>query len=635
MQYRRTALFMATCLALTSVFTLGGCLPSDAEIESDMAYERRAAYLDWKAQRERGEATSARVDGPLSIDDAIKIALQYNKNLQMYMQDRDIARGQRIAAWDVALPSVLVSGDATLTERTRMNDGRRTNLDSYGTSVKVTQPLFQGEAIPAAIRRSRFFTALTDETIRETIQQLIADVASSYYDVLLAQHLLDTNLVAVESAREQLRVVTEKRRQETATDYDVLRAQVDVASYSADMLSQQNQIDTSRVALLKYMGVSQDSEITFSDSLEFLPMRPVFERAVEIASGLRPDLRQAELTARMNDEAVKIQRSAFFPAVGAMFQQGWSDSNEHTSFSRNRWSTGLTATWDLGIDNVGNLEEAKANARKSRIDILNREEDMLREIRQQMNTLANAEEVVRALEVNRTASEEALRLVEIGYQAGVRTELDVQDARKARTDVLAQYYTALADHTKARLNLQLAMGVLGPQRVDSGQPRGPSVPIANIQEFAATDYEPLTSESFLNTPLPSPQTTPVAPSGNTAPRVTTQPTSYNEPARSATPAPNATAFSATANESLPLEGLPMSSAPVRSAGAVPEGEEFFMLAPPPSESGQMAMSQVESATVVNTVNNVPTPPSAPETPAEPEAAPLFKVKVRGGTQSGS
>ncbi len=492
-----------------------------------------------------------------------------------------------------------------------MQDGRRTNLDSYSTSVQVTQPIFQGEAIPATIRQSRFFTALTDENIRATIQQLIADVASSYYDVLLAQHLLETNQVAVESAREQLRVVTEKRRQETATDYDVLRAQVDVASYNADMLSQQNQIDTGRVALLKYMGVSQDSEITFSDKLEFLPMRPIFERAVEIASGLRPDLRQAELTARMNDEAVKIQRSAFFPVVGAMFQQGWSETNEHTSFSRNRWSTGLNASWELGIDKVGNLEEARANARKSRIDILDSEEDMLREIRQQMNTLANAEEVVRSLEVNRTASEEALRLVEIGYQAGVRTELDVQDARKAMTDVLAQYYTALSDHTKARLNLQLAMGVLGPQRVDNGLPRGPSVPVANIQEFAATDYEPLTGESFLNAPT---TTTP-------APTIT-QPISYSAPVRSTTPAPS------IADESLPLEGLPLTAAAVRSASAtttttaVPEGEEFFMLPPPPSESGQVAAS---------TVNNVPAAPAA--APVEPEAAPLFKVKVRGSSGS--
>ncbi|MCC8189335.1 MAG: TolC family protein, partial [Planctomycetes bacterium] len=481
---------------------VAGCVPSDAEIASELDASRRAAYYEWKSLRDSGRSREPIIEGPLSLEDAVKLALQHNKALQSIVTEREVVRGERLAAYSVVLPSVTLSGGATRYERHRE---RSSDIDSYAVGLTVTQPIMQGDAIPARLRQARFYTALADEVIREAVQLLIQDVANNYYDVLLAQHLIETQREALVSAEAQYRMVTERKRQETATDYDVLRAQVDVATYRARMISQQNAVDTNRVQLLKNMGVSQDSDITFSDKLEFLPMRPVFERAVEIASGNRPDIRQAELETRIYAEAVRIARSAYWPAVSATFDQGWSDGyGIHDTFARNPWSAGIGASWYFGIDNRGNLDAAKARERQRYLELLDIQEDALRQIRQEMNNLANAEEMIKALVVNQDAASEALRLVLVGYQAGVNTEVDVTDARKALTEVQGEYYTSLADHTKARLNLQVAMGVLGPTCVTDGPPTPPRVPIANIEEFAATDYVP-------PTPIPMPSADDVAP----------------------------------------------------------------------------------------------------------------------------
>ena len=616
-----------TCLVLGLSCVFAGCIPSDAAIEGEIAAERRAAYLDWKRMRDRGESTAANVSGPLALDDAIKLALQYNKSLQNTLQERDVARGGRIAAWNVALPSVTISGGATLSEN-RADTG---NITNYSSGVTVSQPIMQGEAIPARLRTARLTTALTDENIRSAVQTLIASVANSYYDVLLAQLLLESNKEAVTSAEAQLRVVTEKRKQETATDYDVLRAQVDVATYRAQMLGQQNQIDTSRVALLKYMGVSQDSDITFSDRLEFLPMRPVFERAVEIAAGRRPDLRAAGLSARMADEAVKIARSAYWPALSGSFSQSFSDvsgQNRRAAFSRNDWSAELGARWTFGIDTYGNVETSKARARQSRIDMLDREEAMLSEIRTFMNSLSNAEEVVKALVVNQDAAREALRLVEIGHQAGVKTELDVQDARKALTDVQAKYATSLADHTKARLNLQIAMGVLGPQRVSDGPISRPGVPIANIEEFAATDVKPIRAPEMGGTNIngmapPRPVAAPGQVQQSTPPR--TQAPARATP-RSAVQGPARTPGSAPAPTS---DEWPVMQDFLGSAQPVSASADDIMLASIPEARVapvEVAPPMPPAAAVV-AVNEAPAPVVA-AAPAEPAPAPLFKVTIK-------
>ncbi|MCC8164619.1 MAG: TolC family protein [Planctomycetes bacterium] len=476
-----SAALLTFCLA-----TVAGCLPSDEQIAAETLAMRQHAYTEWKTARERGDEQTARLNGPLSLDDAIRLALQYNKELLSVMQNREITAGQRMAAYRVILPSLSVDASTSVSE------GRGGGLfDNYSYGLSVSQPIAQGVSYPAQLRQARLETALTDERIRAQVQTLIQTTATYYYDVLLAQHMVNTQREGLVSAEAQLRMVTERRRQETATDYDVLRAQVDVATYRARMIQAQNDIDSGRVNLLKVMGVSQDSEITFSDKLEFLPMRPVFERAVQIASANRADLRIAELTARSEHEAVRIAQSQFFPILAA--SAGNSAIGRRVSGNRpNRgdWSAGLNMSWDLGIDLWGNLRSRRAEEIQSQINLLDVQETTVQEIRLQMYNLVNSEEMVKALEVNQDAASEALRLVLVGYQAGVRTEVDVTDARRALTEVQGDYYTALYNHTRNRLDLQVAMGILGPALVSDCDLLAPTVPIANIEEFAATDYTP-------------------------------------------------------------------------------------------------------------------------------------------------
>ncbi len=483
MPFSRMLVRAALCTFCLAAVT--GCLPSDEQIAAETLAMRQHAYEEWKSARERGDEQSARLNGPLSLDDAIRLALQYNKELLSVMQNREITAGQRMSTYGIILPSLRATGSTSVVE------GNGGLFDNYSYGLTVNQPIAQGVSYPAQLRQARLLTALTDEQIRAQVQTLIQTAATYYYDVLLAQHMLNTQREGLVSAEAQLRMVTERRRQETATDYDVLRAQVDVATYRARMIQAQNDIDSGRVNLLKVMGVSQDSEITFSDKLEFLPMRPVFERAVQIASANRADLRIAELNARSEQEAVRIAQSQFFPVLAA--SAGNTTARRRIGGAhpeRGNWSAGLNMTWDLGIDLWGNLRSRRAEEIQSQIDLLDVQETTVQEIRLQMYNLVNSEEMVKALEVNQDAASEALRLVLVGYQAGVRTEVDVTDARRALTEVQGDYYTALYNHTRNRLDLQVAMGILGPALVSDCSNLAPTVPIANIEEFAATDYQP-------------------------------------------------------------------------------------------------------------------------------------------------
>lgn len=587
----RKHLCIALCIAAAGLIV--GCLPSDATIDSQVSEARREAYLEWKAMRASGHGPEAKVDGPLSLNDAVRLALQYNKNLQQQILERDVTRGSRIATYNVILPRISANGLVDRVEHQASRQGAGSGgLANYSLGLKVDQPIMQGNKYPAQIRQARLLTALTDQAIRSQVQELVASIAYEYYDVLLAQHLLDVQRDALTSAQAQFRTTSEKRRQETATDADVLRARSEVARYQSAMITQQNEIDTHRVNLFKLMGVSQDSDVTFSDQLEFLPMRPVLERAVEIASGQRPDLRTAELNARMAEESLRIARSDFMPALAASFSTGWSEYSRSASGKKGSlhnsaaYDAGLGMSWSFGIDKIGSLEQRKAEAKQSRIAVLDAQENMLQSIRLQMNILNNAEETINALVESQAASREALRLVEVGYQAGVRTEVEVTDARSSLTTVIGQYYTSINQHAKARVALQVAMGVLGPTHVTDGTQAMPNVPIANIQEFAADDYVP---------PAPIIMPAPERHSPDLG--------RIRQEIGAAAPA------AAPMTQTAPAVSAPVSAAPAAPApaAAVTSANNVLFLPPPPAES-------------------------APAPAAQPAAQPVFKITVRDTQQ---
>ena len=61
---------------------------------------------------------------------------------------------------------------------------------------------------------------------------------------------------------------------------------------------------------------------------------------------------------------------------------------------------------------------------------------------------------------NLTRAQESLRLAEVGYREGINTQVETIDAQSALTEARANYYRAIYNHLKSKLDLHKAMGTL-------------------------------------------------------------------------------------------------------------------------------------------------------------------------------
>ncbi|HUT00810.1 MAG TPA: TolC family protein [Phycisphaerae bacterium] len=483
------------CAVLAAPLALTGCVGRESLYRAVRA-RRSLAYQEWRRGRERPAEHEPTVKGKLSLQDAIKLALVHSKPLQAAVVGKEIARGRIVESYSEALPKVSLLGSYGRSDRVGgFHVGGQSvsigELDNYSADLVIRQPLFRGGAIGAAIRAAELFAAMTDEAVRGQVQQTIHEVATVYYDLLLARRLFEANEQAVASAEAQLRDVQGKQREGTASKYDVLRAEVDVSNFRAEMIRQRNAIHLARTRLLKAMGVSQDSRVTCSDALAYHPIKPVLEEAVRIASKNRPDLYQAELSVRLQHQAVRLAESRYFPQVDATFNYGWMRPDPHAAtLDRwdDRWTAGVTVEIPLfdGLKREGRLIQEKAALRRSKIRLRDTEERALLEIQQSLLSLRDAEELVDSQRLNLKRASEGLRLAGVNYREGISTVVEVTDARSALTRARSLHYQAIYAHTLARLALQRSMGILGP-RAPGAAPGRFRVRPGRIDEFEPAD----------------------------------------------------------------------------------------------------------------------------------------------------
>jgi len=479
----------------------GGCLPARQRLYEEVITNRREAYKLWRdgelapPHGARREDLTPALEGEMTLQDALKLAMLYNPSLRAVLEEKEKARGRVTESYSEALPKLTATATYRRLDEVAGFDvgGRSVSLgapNNYSTDLTVSQPLFKGGAISAALLAARLYAYLADEAVRGAVQDVIYRVARAYYDVLLAEQVHQVTKEAWESATAHLRHVQKKQAAGMATEFDVLRAQVEVSNFEAAMIQQGNRRNLALTGLLRLIGASQRSHIQLSDQLTYRPVKPVLEEAVRIAYENRPDLYQAEFDVRLRRQALRIAKSKYWPTVEALFTQTWSRPDPHVSTADQwgrRWTASAVLSWPLfdGLRREGKIIQDRASLRQSRIRLRDAEQQALLEIRRALVDLRDAEKSVESQKLSLKSAREALRQVQVGYDNGIYTDLQVTDARAALTKAGSLYYEALHAHTVARLSLEKALGLLAPPPGVGEVPREPPAP-ASLEPFAAS-----------------------------------------------------------------------------------------------------------------------------------------------------
>jgi len=324
--------------------------------------------------------------------------------------------------------------------------------------------LYSSGVVSAGIRAAGVGLATADDRLRIARQAVLRDVFTAFHDVLIGKEL---HRIALEDRAQKARHWDEARKKYaagTATDYDVLAAEVALQNAGPEIVRTGNLVRASRERLRFLLGRDRREVDAEGDLSAVVGDPPDYDEALATAVGHRPELSDLRNRQGVAQELLVIARAGNRPRLDFRGALGWQEIDFGVGDVNGKtWSAGVFASWPLfdGFRTRGRVAQSGSDVRTLRIEEAQLLDAIALEVRDAANAVREAGEIVNALAGTVGQAERLQALAEKGYEFGVMTRLDVDDAQLNRSRALGNLARARRDYLVAWAALRHAMGTLG------------------------------------------------------------------------------------------------------------------------------------------------------------------------------
>ena len=357
------------------------------------------------------------------------------------------------------------SDEGTTRARSGGDGGIKVGLDnSWSLGFQASLPLIAPQSlISVTVSDTQILRSL--EAARQSRQNLVDQVKSAYYGLLLAQ---DSRIVIQESydmARLTHETYVKQAAAGAASDYDVLRTSVAMKNIEPEIIQADIAIRQARLQLLVLMGVDSAFEFEAATKLadyEKTMYDEVF--ALEADYSNNADLRLLDIDTKLLQQQVAMKKLAFVPTLALSANYNWTSMSNGSPVSGFRWSpysmVGLTLSVPLyhGGSRWNSLKAAtiQANEMKWQRQNLERSIAMQTEIAIE-NIKLNVKQIASSSE-SVAEADRAHTIMEKSFEIGAASYLDLRDSELSLTRARLAYYQAIYNYLVAGSKLELLLG---------------------------------------------------------------------------------------------------------------------------------------------------------------------------------
>ncbi len=361
------------------------------------------------------------------------------------------------------LPTVGVGATASKSELSSTASGITTErgFSTRSAALQASQPLYRPANL-VTYEQGKRQVDIARAQLTTASQDLIIRVSQAYFDVLAAQDTLAFVRAQKAAVGEQLASAKRNFEVGTATITDTREAQARYDLVVSQEIAAENDLRVKKLALDTVTGKADAQPVPLVAPLEVPAPQPTdVEAWVRQAEELSPAIAQARLNldvARLETDKAKAGHK---PTL---------DLNASRTQTRNNNGTTVSAaTSRVTVDQVGvtlnvplfagfavqnRVRETLALEDKASADLEKARRDVAQATRTAYFGVVSGSGQVKALEAAEASSQSALDANRLGYQVGVRINIDVLNAQsqlyQTKRDLAAARYNVLLGHLKLR-----------------------------------------------------------------------------------------------------------------------------------------------------------------------------------------
>jgi len=401
-----------------------------------------------------GKSGSCAVGEPITLADAIAIALKNNPDIRMAAA-RIKAAEAMIREADAAFYPYLgfyteyTAADApsaylfkTIDQRELPPDANFNDpgtLSNFETGIRTRWNLYRGGQDDLSRRMAGLGRDISTWDAREVENTLVSQVIQAYHDAEAARQFIDIAQESVDTVQKQMDLTQIRYEGGSVLKSDVLSLSVRLAQSREELVMSANRHQTTLNRLARLMGVSPEPQLRLKPAeTRNMDLPEDWLAGVAYSEKKRPARSRARDLVRLRRMDLDRARAAWLPAIDLEGRYYLDDENMAYSLDRDNWMVAVVLNYDIFTGFRREARSRQAEAALMEILAADRATDL--SVKQEVKDAYLQLEAAKArLDVARSsvdAAQEGLNLVRQQYEGGAATitryleaELDLNRAR--------------------------------------------------------------------------------------------------------------------------------------------------------------------------------------------------------------
>lgn len=408
----------------------------------------------------------------LSLDDCIRIALNENPTIKVAEMEITKVDYSKKEVLGQLLPTVTFSGSyqRTLAKQTMYMDTEQGTAkfrvgrdNAWNTGFNASMPLVM-PTLWKSIKLNDTQILQNVEAARSSRLSLVNQVKNAYYALLLA---VDSKKVIEENhatAKMNAEIFSNKFKLGTASEYDVLRANVAVTNLEPSILEADNSINQCLLQLKVLMGMDVRANVAPGLTLEQYKDEMLRYAPIDTTLAMNSDLRKVDIQTEYLKKALDVQKAAWYPTLSGSVNYMWNSMSNGNPFQNFQWSgystAGLTLSFPLftGGQRYYKQKQAEVSLREMKWQRENLERSLGMQVKTQLDHIDKSLVQISSNEGGVRQAEKAKDIMQKSFKIGAASFIQLRDTEDALMGARLAYYQAIYDYLVAQSNLELVLG---------------------------------------------------------------------------------------------------------------------------------------------------------------------------------
>ena len=268
----------------------------------------------------------------LSLENAIKIGLKQNFDIQLSEKNLEISKVRNNLANAGGLPTINISANKEKSVSDQSNNPTSfiqeiLKSESINASANMNWTLFNGYVIKANKEKLNQIEQLSNGQLTLTIENTTEGILLSYYNCIMQKQRLELLQKVVNLSRERLIYQTTKYDIGTSSKFELLQTKNALLTDSSNLILQKLNYDNSVENLNLILGVELNKKWNLIDEIEERTQLFDFENLKNQTLSNNTNLRNQHINLEISKQDIILSKSVYKPIVS--FNSG-ANYNENT-----------------------------------------------------------------------------------------------------------------------------------------------------------------------------------------------------------------------------------------------------------------------------------------------------------------